>query len=50
VPIATASYQTSAGISVLWDRAQALQLFNDLKTDAPIPRGLLTGSKVSSTG
>jgi anionic cell wall polymer biosynthesis LytR-Cps2A-Psr (LCP) family protein len=50
VPIATASYQTSAGISVLWDRAQALQLFNDIKTDAPIPHGLLTGSKAAATG
>jgi LCP family protein required for cell wall assembly len=50
VPIATASYQTSAGVSVLWDRTQALQLFNDIKTDAPIPHGLLTGSKASSTG
>jgi LCP family protein required for cell wall assembly len=50
VPIATASYQTSAGISVLWDRTQALQLFNDIKTDAPIPHGLLTGSKSTATG
>jgi len=50
VPIADASYQTSAGISVLWDRTQALQLFKDIKTDAPIPRSLLTGSKATATG
>jgi LCP family protein required for cell wall assembly len=50
VPIATASYQTSAGTSVLWDRTQSLQLFNDIRTDAKIPRSLLTGSKAVSTG
>ena len=50
VPIATASYQTSAGISVLWDRTKALQLFDDIKTDARIPPGLLTGSKATATG
>ena len=50
VPISTASYQTSAGVAVLWDRAQALELFNALKNDTPVPRGLLTGSKAASTG
>src|SRR5262249_7324733 len=50
VPIATAGYQTSAGVSVLWDRTKALQLFNDLKTDSPVPHSLLTGSKGAATG
>ncbi len=49
VPIADPSYQTSAGDSVLWNRAQALQLFNALKNDTPVPPGLLTGSKATST-
>ncbi len=49
VPIADASYQTSAGNSVLWDRTQALQLFNALKNDTPVPRRLLTGSKAAPT-
>ncbi len=50
VPVATASYQTSAGVSVRWDRNQALRLFNALKNDTPVPRGLLTGSKATATG
>jgi LCP family protein required for cell wall assembly len=50
VPIATADYQTSnAGVAVLWDRAQATQLFNALKNDTPVPPGLLTGSKAAPT-
>ncbi len=50
VPVATANYQTSAGVSVQWDRNQALRLFNALKNDTPVPRGLLTGSKATATG
>ncbi len=50
VPVATASYQTSAGVSVRWDRNQALRLFNALKNDTRVPRGLLTGSKATATG
>ena len=50
VPIANASYVTSAGDSVLWNTAEAARLFHDLKTDTPVPRSLLTGSKVSGTG
>jgi LCP family protein required for cell wall assembly len=50
VPIATAGFQTPAGVAVLWDRTQALQLFNDLKTDAKVPHSLLTGSKGAATG
>jgi LCP family protein required for cell wall assembly len=46
VPIANANFQTSAGDAVLWDRTQALQLFNALKADKPVPAGLLSGTKV----
>jgi LCP family protein required for cell wall assembly len=50
VPIANASYVTSAGDSVLWNTTEASRLFHDLKTDRPVPRSLLTGSKVTGTG
>jgi LCP family protein required for cell wall assembly len=50
VPIANASYVTAAGDSVLWNTAEAARLFHDLKTDTPVPRSLLTGSKVTGTG
>lgn len=46
VPIANANFQTSAGDAVKWNRSQALQLFNALKADKPVPAGLLTGTKV----
>jgi LCP family protein required for cell wall assembly len=47
VPIANAAYQTSnAGEAVLWNRSQALVLFNALQKDKPIPTGLLSGTKV----
>jgi LCP family protein required for cell wall assembly len=46
VPIANSNYQTSAGDAVLWDRAQALTLFNALKAGKPVPAGVLTGTKV----
>ncbi len=49
VPVADASYQTSAGDAVLWNRTQALQLFSALKNDTPVPRSLLTGSKAAPT-
>ena len=50
VPIATAAYQTSnAGVAVLWDQAEATQLFNALKNDTPVPPRLLTGSKAAPT-
>jgi LCP family protein required for cell wall assembly len=50
VPVATADYQTSNdGVAVLWDRTQALQLFNDLKNDTPVPPSLITGSKAAPT-
>ncbi len=49
VPVADASFQTSAGDSVLWNRSQALELFNALKNDTAVPRSLLTGSKAAPT-
>jgi len=45
VPIASASYVTSAGDAVLWNRSQARRLFTDLQTGQPVPRYLITGSK-----
>jgi LCP family protein required for cell wall assembly len=46
VPIANANYQTSAGDSVLWNRTQALELFNALQAGKPVPAGLLSGTQV----
>jgi LCP family protein required for cell wall assembly len=46
VPIADANYPTSAGDAVLWDQAQALELFNALKDGKTVPSGLLSGTKV----
>jgi LCP family protein required for cell wall assembly len=47
VPIANANYDTSnAGDAVLWDRTQALQLFNALQNNQPVPAGLLSGTTV----
>jgi LCP family protein required for cell wall assembly len=46
VPIANANYQTSVGDAVLWNRTQALQLFNTLQAGKPVPAELLTGTKV----
>jgi LCP family protein required for cell wall assembly len=46
VPIANPAYQTSAGEAVLWNKSQALQLFNALQQDKPVPAGLLSGTKV----
>ena len=46
VPIADANFPTAAGDAVKWNTSQALQLFNALKADKPVPAGLLTGTKV----
>lgn len=48
VPIANANYLTPAGDAVLWNRPQALRLFNDLRTDQPVPPSLLTGSHLAA--
>jgi len=47
VPIADANFPTSnAGDAVEWNRTQALELFDDLAQDKPIPSSLITGTKV----
>ena len=48
VPIGNANYLTSAGDAVLWNRPQALRLFNDLRTDQPVPHSLLSGSHLAA--
>jgi LCP family protein required for cell wall assembly len=40
---------TSVGSVVLWDRPAALQLFDDLAKDRPVPKSLLTGSSAKPT-
>jgi len=44
VPIATGE-TLSVGDVLIWDHAQATQLFDDLKNDNRVPKSLLTGSK-----
>jgi LCP family protein required for cell wall assembly len=46
VPIANANYETSSGDAVLWNRAQALELFDALKAGKAVPAGLLSGTQV----
>ncbi len=47
VPVADANYITSnAGDALLWNRGEALQLFNALKNDQPVPADLLSGTTV----
>jgi LCP family protein required for cell wall assembly len=46
VPIANANYYTNAGDSVLWNNNEATELFNALKNDSAIPKGLLGGTTV----
>jgi len=47
VPIANANYSTpNAGDAVLWNRTQALALFNALQKNQPVPAGLLSGTTV----
>lgn len=50
VPLANLDFQTpNDGVAVQWDQSRALKLFNDLKTDTPLPKGLISGSKASAT-
>ena len=37
---------TAVGDVVIWNQAEAQQLFNALKHDQPVPKNLITGSKV----
>jgi LCP family protein required for cell wall assembly len=47
VPIANAAYETSnAGEAVLWNRSEALQLFDALQSGKQVPSGLLSGTTV----
>jgi LCP family protein required for cell wall assembly len=47
VPIATANYVTRTGEdAVLWNKSQALTLFNDLNAGKPVPKRLITGSRL----
>jgi LCP family protein required for cell wall assembly len=46
VPIANSNYATAAGDAVLWDSTQAGRLFRDLNSDSPVPKRLLTGSRL----
>jgi anionic cell wall polymer biosynthesis LytR-Cps2A-Psr (LCP) family protein len=47
VPVANANYVTPAGDAVLWNTAQARQLFHDVQTDHHVPKKLLTGSHLA---
>jgi LCP family protein required for cell wall assembly len=50
VPLNDLDYQTpNDGLAVTWDPNRAHQLFNDLKTDTPLPSSLITGSKAIPT-
>src|SRR5215469_11224921 len=46
VPIANTNYYTNAGDSVLWNKTQATDLFNALKNDSAIPKGVLSGTTI----
>ncbi|HEV2377971.1 MAG TPA: LCP family protein [Streptosporangiaceae bacterium] len=46
VPIGNANLLTNVGDAVQWDRPRALRFFNDLNTDTPLPKSLVTGSKL----
>ena len=47
IPIADANYLTAnAGDAVLWNRTEALALFNALQNNQPVPKGLLSGTTV----
>jgi LCP family protein required for cell wall assembly len=48
VPIANANYPVYlVGDTVQWDNAQANRLFHDLNHDQPVPKSLLTGSRLA---
>ncbi|HEX6452038.1 MAG TPA: LCP family protein [Trebonia sp.] len=46
VPISNPAYFTSAGEAVEWNQSEALQLFNALQKDQPVPAALLKGTQV----
>ena len=50
MPARHRDYQTpNGGVAVLWNRTEALQLFNALENDTPVPPSLITGSKAAPT-
>ena len=46
VPIATGQ-STAVGDVLIWDHAQATRLFDAMKNDQPVPKSLLSGSKLA---
>lgn len=40
---------TSVGSVIIWNETQAKRLFHDLATDQPLPKDLITGSKLQGT-
>jgi anionic cell wall polymer biosynthesis LytR-Cps2A-Psr (LCP) family protein len=48
VPIASSNYLVDGQDAVLWDRSQALELFNDLNAGTTVPGNLITGSSQAS--
>jgi LCP family protein required for cell wall assembly len=46
VPIANPNYHTSVGDAVLWNHTKALELFDALKNNQPVPAGILSGTTV----
>jgi LCP family protein required for cell wall assembly len=46
VPISNPAYMTNAGEAVEWNRSEALQMFDALQKDQPVPAGLLKGTQV----
>ena len=47
-PIASSNYVDLGRDAVLWDRSQALELFNDLNAGTTVPGSLITGSSQAS--
>jgi LCP family protein required for cell wall assembly len=48
VPIANANFLVNGEDAVQWDQAQARELFNDLNEGKPVPKSLITGSKLGT--
>jgi LCP family protein required for cell wall assembly len=44
VPIGNSNYFVNGQDAVLWNQQQARELFSALRTDAPVPKSLITGS------
>ncbi len=50
VPISGSVFEPNAGDSLIWDKTKALELFNAMKNDQPVPKGLLSGSSAAAAG